>query len=623
VPPRIFRVDIDRPARQNEPVLEDISIQRPRNLDWKRAGALLYGDWGTSKAYVLGLAFAAMGFSSLPVIFAVCALTLLVGINYIVICRCFPNGGGVYSAAGKHGKVLAVVAALLLVADLTVTAALSGWAALSYLGVPQDKVMVYTIGVILLIGALNWFGPRHSGSVAVALAAPTAAVVVLIIVFSIPHLTFENTEPLHGSAGQIWVSFVAVILALSGIEAIANLTGIMKLDKGATAAQPRVGKSAAKSIIPAAIEVSIGTALLGWAMVSLPKALGPEMEDRKEDMLRFLAEQYGTLAFGPAFGHFFGIAAGIIFALLLLSAVNTAIATLLGLLFMMSKEGDMPREFSVLNKFGVPYLPLAIATILPAVILLFTDNFEALAGLYAIGVIGAICLNLGSNALNSKLEMKWFERGLMAFTAAILVAVEFTLAQTKHDALFFVVCVLIAGLCLWAYSRRLTGITTLTVSREVAQIVKPEVVENLRKPAPETQKILVSVRGLTPVLSFALDEAEIRKAALYILYVREIAVLYPGSTTQAAASWKDDPEASAILNTAIQIGKARGVPVIPLFATATEAAPLIVDTAATIGADFLILGASGRGSLAKVLRGNVATQVAASLPDNIQLIIHG
>lgn len=41
-------------------------VHRPRNLDWKRAAALLYGDWGTSKAYVIGLAFVAAGFSSLP-----------------------------------------------------------------------------------------------------------------------------------------------------------------------------------------------------------------------------------------------------------------------------------------------------------------------------------------------------------------------------------------------------------------------------------------------------------------------------------------------------------------------------------------------------------------------------
>src|SRR6201998_4688992 len=107
-------------------------VHRPRNVDWKRAAALLYGDWGTSKAYVLGLAFAVAGFSSMPIILAVCLLTGLVGINYAVICRYFPDGGGVYSAARSQGRLLAVIGALLLVADLTVTAALSGWSALTY-----------------------------------------------------------------------------------------------------------------------------------------------------------------------------------------------------------------------------------------------------------------------------------------------------------------------------------------------------------------------------------------------------------------------------------------------------------------------------------------------------------
>ena len=602
--------------------LENISTHRPRNLDWRRAAALLYGDWGTSKAYVLGLAFAATGFASLPIILAVCALTLLVGLNYIVVCRCFPDGGGVYSAAGAHGKLLAVVGSLLLVADLTVTAALSGWAALSYLGVPQQYVMISTIAAILLIGAVNYFGPRHSGSFAVTLALPTVGVIIAIIALSVPHLTFTNLEPLHGSYGHVWISFVGVILALSGVEAIANLTGTMKPDKNSPVGHPRVGKNSAKAIIPVALEVSLGTVLLGWAVLSLPKSLAPEMIARKEDMLRFVAEQYGALTFGATFGHVFGLVVGVIFALLLLSAVNTAVAALLGLLFMMSREGDMPRGFSKLNGFGVPKAPLAIAVGFPIIILLISDNFEALANLYAIGVVGAICVNLSSCVTNFKLEMHWGERVLMGLTAAILIAVEFTLAQTKHDALFFVVCVLIVGLGLWAYSRRLSGVTTLTMSREVAQLVRPEVVESLRQPAHETQKILVSVRGLTPALSFALDEAELRKAALYILYVREIAVLYPGMAPKAIA-WKDDPEASVILNTAVQIGKSRGITTIPLFASAPDAASLIVDTAATIGADYLILGATHRNSLAKVLRGNVATQVAGSLPENIQLIIHG
>ena len=31
--------------------------ERPRELRWYHAGPMLFGDWGTSRLYVLGLAF--------------------------------------------------------------------------------------------------------------------------------------------------------------------------------------------------------------------------------------------------------------------------------------------------------------------------------------------------------------------------------------------------------------------------------------------------------------------------------------------------------------------------------------------------------------------------------------
>src|SRR6201993_4253915 len=207
-------------------VTESGTVHRPRNVDWKRAAALLYGDWGTSKAYVIGLAFLAAGFSSLPIILAVCAVTALVGINYIVICRHFPDGGGVYSAARSQGRLLAVVGALLLLADLTVTAALSGWSALTYITsgaehvafvkMLRDHIALTTIGVLLVMGLINCFGPKHSGSFAVALAVPTAVVVIILIALSAPHLTTHFLEPPHQSVTIVWVQFVGVILALSG-----------------------------------------------------------------------------------------------------------------------------------------------------------------------------------------------------------------------------------------------------------------------------------------------------------------------------------------------------------------------------------------------------------------------
>ena len=89
--------------------MEINTIGRPRNVGWLRAAALLYGDWGTSKAYVIGLGLAAVGYSALPHLLAVCLLTALVGVNYIWVCRCFSTGGGVYAAAGMHSRRLAMI----------------------------------------------------------------------------------------------------------------------------------------------------------------------------------------------------------------------------------------------------------------------------------------------------------------------------------------------------------------------------------------------------------------------------------------------------------------------------------------------------------------------------------
>ena len=91
-----------------------------------------------------------------------------------------------------------------------------------------------------------------------------------------------------------------------------------------------------------------------------------------------------------------------------------------------------------------------------------------------------------------------------------------------------------------------------------------------------------------------------RDAALYVLDIREIAGLYTGGTLRSV-NWREDPEASAIIGTALgKIGKHRGVTTVPLFATAPNAASIIVDMAANVGADFLMVGATHRGAMTKV-----------------------
>jgi amino acid transporter/nucleotide-binding universal stress UspA family protein len=612
-------------------------VHRPRNVDWKRAAALLYGDWGTSKAYVIGLAFVAASFSSLPIILAVCALTGLVGINYAIICKYFPDGGGVYSAARSQGRLLAVVGALLLVADLTVTAALSGWAALSYFNVPflKEHIVLATVGVLLVMGAINYFGPKHSGSLAVVLAVPTLVVVVLLILVALPHLTTAYLEAPHASYKHLWVQFVGVILALSGVEAIANLTGVMKLDKGATIAEPSVSREAARAIWPVAIEVVLGTALLGWAMLSMNPNDTVQLSDgthtvrealalRYEDTLRFIAEYFGAKSFGLMAGQAFGWTVGIVFFLLLLSAANTAIVALIGLLYMMARDREMPRQFKTLNLHGVPAIPLLIAVGLPVIVLISTSNFHALAGLYAIGVVGAITVNIGSCCFNRGLPLKIYHRILFGFTFTILALVEVTLASTKPEALLFVCYVLGAGLALRAYAQKRQGLTTVTVTHEVAKMVTPDLAATMQPRLQEGQKIMVAARGINPVLSFALDEAQLRKATLCVLYVKEIAVYYGGApAVPRHAKWQEDPEASAIMSAMMKLGTERNISVVPVYAVSEDTATTILDLSATMGVDYLIIGASQRTAMAKLLRGSVTTSVVQQLPESIRLLIFG
>src|ERR1700750_3220062 len=114
-----------------------LASERPRNVGWKQAAGLLFGGWGTSRLYVLGLALFFAGRSSFWLILGMSGLILAVGWAYTQICRIYPDGGGVYTAAKQKARLLGVIGALLLFADYTVTASLSAVDAFHYFGLGQ------------------------------------------------------------------------------------------------------------------------------------------------------------------------------------------------------------------------------------------------------------------------------------------------------------------------------------------------------------------------------------------------------------------------------------------------------------------------------------------------------
>src|SRR5437762_9313359 len=198
-----------------------------------------------------------------------CVLTALVGANYIVICRLYPDGGGVYASVRHRSEVISIVGAFLLIADYLVTAAISALSGLQYLGVPHPEK--FAALSILIIGLLNLLGPKQTGGLAFLISVPTAIVVVVLGLFSLPHMgeAIGHLQPLHGTFAQNWAGFVGIVLALSGVEAIANATGVMKLDPGSSDAQPCVVKTSTPAILWVMIEVCLFTALFGLAAHAL------------------------------------------------------------------------------------------------------------------------------------------------------------------------------------------------------------------------------------------------------------------------------------------------------------------------------------------------------------------
>jgi len=578
-----------------------ISGTRPRNVGWLRAAALLYGDWGTSKAYVIGLAVLLAGYAAPYYLAGIVGLTLLVGCNYVWVCKFFPEGGGVYHAARRHSPRLGVVGALLLFAGYVVTAAISAYEAYNYFGLHEEATRWATL-TIFGLGVMNAFGPRLAGSVAVYLALPA----VLVLLGLSGAGLFSGQEriiqaPLQGT-WEGWTIFTGMVLALSGVEAVANMTGVMKADPDSSPDHPSVHRQARKAIGLVMIEVCLITAVLGLMIAGMPQ----ESFLHPESFLRTMANHY----ISPTYGWVVGLVVG----LLLLSAVNTAIVASVALLFSMAQDRDLPPVFRMLNRQGVPWVPLIVSVVLPVIVLESTRGLEALASLYAIGVTGAICLNLGSCGLDKTLAMRGWQRVVMIGTALLMAAIWVTIAVNKPHAFLFAVILSGVGLFLREAAQSQKGEKMAEPERVgVGMGVREEVGSEL---VEDGGRILVAAHGMTGSAKFALQEAKLRGARLYFLFVREVQV-----AAEVVGRLSDDVKALSVINEIKQAASAEKVALTPVYCTANKASDMIVELAATLGADLVILGGTRRGVLVNLLRGDTVREVSSQLPDEIPLLV--
>jgi amino acid transporter/nucleotide-binding universal stress UspA family protein len=625
------------------------SQKRPRVLEWYHSGPLLFGDWGTSRLYVLGLAFYYTGHASPLYLLAMTLVMTAVAWAYTVICRCFPEGGGVYAAARQLSPTLSVIGATLLLCDYIVTASLSTIESFHYLGLPDPWVLPLSITAIFAIGVVNWLGARSAGRLALVIALAAIGLSALIALLCLPLVveglqTVSTGHPSISDPWTRWENFIRVILALAGLEAVANMTGLMK--------QP-VRKTSRRTIWPVLAEVVILNLIFGLALNALPalkpvemphyvqfelgqNTLGPDgqglrlrpedvppdVKEYRDTAMRVLAEHSATRATGsPTVGSVLGIVAGAVFGLLLLSAMNTAVMAMVAVQYAMAADRELPGGLMRLNYSGVPWIALILACVAPAALLLYEADVKSLGELYAIGVVGAIAINVLSCAINRSLPIGSLERRALWALGVFMAVIFATICIAKPNATLFA-GVMVGTVLLVRMGLRWNAHRRAVEEAARAVVPMPEqgwMAELTREPLPMTAgpRIMLAARG-RHLAEFAVDLARQRGATLFAIYVRTLRLLDVGP--EAAPRIEHDPAGQEALGGVAVLARQKGVPFVPIYVSSPDIAEEILDYTVTFGCDTLIMGKTRRSLFARRLEGDVVAKVAEHLPEGVALI---
>ena len=628
-----------------------LSSERPRNVSWLQAAGLLFGDWGTSRLYVLGLAFLFAGHSSFWLVVMMSGLILAVGWAYSHICRIYPDGGGVYTAARSRSRTLAVIGALLLFADYSVTVSLSVLDGFHYFGLPLkahvqeehtsalagdgaqetqvvdagerivtehhleaptaeqeaqetrasrlfawDSPGLWSIVAIAAIGLFNLMGPKHSAGFAVFAAIGMVFITLLITFSAIWHVPWHDLPQRMGSLrgqsmGHVWIAFVSIVLALSGVEAIANLTGVMT--------KP-VYRTASRAIWVVAIEVAAFNILLALFMVAI---FPMDRRQHENDMLAFLSYQF--------VGRTGELAVRAVGGVLLLSAGNTAVNGLMSIVYVISRDGELPPIFQKVNRFGAPWVAALLATGVPILILLLSHKVEKLAELYAIGVVGAVAINISLCAIHPRLR-RWYRKGPMALLGVVLVSIWVTLAFTKLHALLFVAIVMAVGLIARAVTK------AYQKSRgERPSLLRQAIAEQLTSNALARPKLLLGTYGSDALASAALGEARRSRSTLVVCFVRQVALSYKHEGRRLTID--TDLAALRTFSRYLDLAHQMDVPILPVYDMGADAAELIAETAAIYGCDRVLIGTSRQGALYHLIKGHFQRRMESLLPPEIHV----
>jgi APA family basic amino acid/polyamine antiporter len=368
-----------------------------RVLDVPSLAAVAYGEIGSSLYFALGVvALYALGFTPW-VLLAVGLLFLLVALSYAEGTSAIPEPGGAATFVRRaFNDPAGFLTGWALILDYLIVMALAALFVPHYIGhavgwegltdEPWDTVV--GVAVILGIGALRLVRRTSLYRTAILIAALALASHLLLVVlgfallFSADALTKGTDLGTAPTWSDIAFALPLAMLAYTGLETVANLA--------AETREP--GRTLPRSLfagIGLVVAVSFAIGLL--AISAYPGGAGLGTDWLRAPLMGLAAALDAEL---PApFGDIVRITIGLTGALVLLTAVTTAISGAGRIAYSMGQRQMLPHTFGTLNRRTLISPAAIVSAALIASSLLVIGHFiptEAvrfLAGLFSFGVL--------------------------------------------------------------------------------------------------------------------------------------------------------------------------------------------------------------------------------------------
>ena len=381
--------------------------------------AVVFADIGTSVYYTPGILYATVGSLAAFFVLLTMVVFVLLTLKYAEVTHRFSQGGGVVTVAAQAmNHWVGAVGGMFILVDYFLTTAISCISGVFYLSVifpalaPQYSFALWiTVGIIALLGLLNWVGISESAKVSLvgAFIAFVSDIAILITVFS--HISLGQFFHIFGQMfvghalgpQEILIGFAGSFLAFSGLESISQLSPVMRT--------PRK-KVAGIALLLVVLTIGLTSPLLTLFATILQPHLAADPATSSNLISSLAGSKFGG-------GTWLQIEVAISAGALLIFAGNTAIIGSYHVFMALSRMEFFPSIILKRNKLrNTPHYSIALATGIPVIILIAVKGeVNVLGDMYAFGLLGAFTLTcLGLDIV------RWRERRAARLLARTLGA---------------------------------------------------------------------------------------------------------------------------------------------------------------------------------------------------------